>query len=71
MRKQDSRIEKRKAKIGDRTKTRWCCHDPSTTRPDAPNYGAKEKIGRSGRDDSWRCCQRKGEFAGVESGLLD
>jgi hypothetical protein len=25
--------------------------DPSTARPDAPEYGAEEKSGRSGRDD--------------------
>ncbi len=27
------------------------CLDPSTTRPDAPECGAKIKSGRSGRDD--------------------
>jgi hypothetical protein len=29
----------------------WC-HDPSTTRPGAPECGAKKMPGRSGRDDN-------------------
>jgi len=28
------------------------CRDPSTTRPDAPESGAKKKSGRFGRDDN-------------------
>ena len=49
----NAKLEKRNPKSGRGGKTQRFCHDPSTTRPDAPEVSAKKKSGRFGRDDNW------------------